>query len=211
MARSNRPPRPKFVVRSEGAGLAAIRHPDIASNFERALRWTPKSGKAVLVPCAGTKPFYEAPSHRSGYLDALEGKDADLWVVSEPLGVVPYDWSDRYPNAHYDYPPRYLTGEAWDELVQRVARWLRRVAPKYDRVFAALPGHHARLLGESLAVHDPGNVTDVTHDACLRSGACPPGHGRATSGRYRSFLRRRVNPDEGRLVSRIVIRLPDPL
>ncbi len=188
--------KPDFVVRSTKQGLNLIRHPAIAKNFAKALRWRPRNELAVLVPCAGTKPFPEAPSHKQGYLAALEGKDADLWVVSEPLGVVPYEWSRDFPNANYDFPPRYLKGEAWDALVERVAEWLEKVALKYERVFVALPGHHERLLRAALELHNPGNLRDATHSQCISSKACPPGHGRATSKKYRRYLGAVVkNPD----------------
>lgn len=182
------PPRRRFVVRSQKQGLDLIRHPAITKNFAKALRWRPRNKIAVLVPCAGTKPFPKAPSHRDGYLAALAGKKADLWVVSEPLGVVPYEWSRRYPNDAYDFPPRFLRGQAWDELVARVAEWSEKVAPKYARVFVALPGHHERLLRAALELHNPGNLRDSTHSQCLSSGACPSGHGRATSTKYRRYL-----------------------
>lgn len=178
----------RFVVRSVQQGLDLIRHPAIEENFAKALRWRPRNRVAVLVPCAGTKPFPAAPSHSAGYLPALEDKKVDIWVVSEPLGVVPYAWSERWPNDAYDYPPRFLRGEAWDALSERVAEWLERVAPKYRTVYAALPGHHERLLRAALELHNPGNVFDAGRGQCLESGACPPGHGRATSKKYRSFL-----------------------
>lgn len=186
---------PRFVVRSVEKGLDLIRHPEIVENFNKALRWKPQNRTAVLVPCAGTKPFPAAPSHRDGYLAALGQKDVDLWVVSEPLGVVPYAWSLTPPNNDYDFPPRYLRDQAWLELAQRVARWLEVVAPKYEKVYVALPAHHTKLLAGALRFHDPGNVVDVTHGKCLADGACPTGHGRATSTKYRAFLKRRVaNP-----------------
>jgi anaerobic ribonucleoside-triphosphate reductase activating protein len=179
----------KFVVRSPEQGLRLIQHPEIVANWKKALRWRPKHKRAVLLPCAGTKPFFEAPSHKSGYLPAIEGKNVDVWVVSEPLGVVPYDFAGEFPNQAYDFPPRFLRGAAWDALVDRVVEWLEKVAPKYGRVFAALPGHHERLLRAALEIHNPGNVRNATHTQCLTSGACPGGHGRATSKRYRRFLK----------------------
>ncbi len=198
-----RNPPKHFAVRSPAQGLATIRHPAITKNWKRALKWRPRHRKAVLVPCAGTKPFPDAPSHRSGYLPALAGKDVDLWVVSEPLGIVPYAWSRDYPNAHYDFPPVHLRGAARAELVKRMAVWWTQVAPKYDTVFLALPGHHHRLIHEVLArVGQPRvRVVDAGHRACLDSGRCPPGHGRSTTHGYRKFLRQRVNP---------VRRNPDP-
>lgn len=208
------PAHERFVVRSVRQGLNLIRHPAIEENFAKALRWRPRNRIAVLVPCAGTKPFPAAPSHSAGYLPALEGKKVDVWVVSEPLGVVPYAWSERWPNDAYDYPPRFLRGEAWDALSERVAEWLEKLAPKYKKVYAALPGHHERLLRSALEIHNPGNVFDAGHGQCLESGACPPGHGRATSKRYRRYLtgvvRNPIGESAATLATRILADEFDP-
>jgi transcriptional regulator with XRE-family HTH domain len=187
---------PRFDVRSPTQGLRAIQHPVITENYKRALRVKPKHKKAVLVPCAGTKPFPEAPSHKHGYLKGLKGKDLDVYVVSEPLGVVPYSWSRKYPQESYDFPPRHLKGHGRDLLVDRIAAWFCAVAPKYKKVYLALPAHHRRLVLHALEQLDypPTEIKDVGLGACLKSGACPPGNVRPTTGAYRKFLRRRANP-----------------
>jgi transcriptional regulator with XRE-family HTH domain len=189
---------PRFQVRSPAQGLRTIRHPDITRNYEKALRWRPKHKKAVLVPCAQTKPFPDAPSHRAGYLKALKGKKADVWVVSEPLGVVPYAWSRDYPNYDYDFPPQHLRGRAHDVLAGRVTSWLKRVGPKYQQITLALPAHHMRLVDKALDMlgYEPTKLVYAGIGDCLDAGACPPGHYRATSQAYRKYLRRRANPPE---------------
>jgi excisionase family DNA binding protein len=197
VTKKNPPGSPRFKVRSPEQGLRVIKHKDITTNYEKALRWKPKHKRAVLVPCAQTKPFPDAPSHVHGYLKALEGKKVDVWVVSEPLGVVPYEWSRRYPANDYDYPPRFLTGRAHDVLAGRVTRWLNEVARKYELVVLALPAHHMRLVEKALHMlgEDPTNLVFAGIGDCLDDGACPPGHYRATSEAYRGYLRARANPD----------------
>lgn len=191
---------PYFRVRSPRQGLRAIKHPLIVKNRKKAHRFKPKHKKAVLVPCAGTKPFPEAPSHKHGYLKGLKGKKLDLFVVSEPLGIVPYAWSREYPQTGYDFPPKHLRGAARAELVDRIGDWFCLVAPKYQEVYLALPGHHLRLVNDALARFDPvpTKITDVGLGACLEDGSCPTGHVRPTTKSYRSYLKRRVrsNPDE---------------
>jgi len=200
----------RFDVRSPSQGLAAIRHPAITANYKKALRVKPKHKKAVLLPCAGTKPFPDAPSHRAGYLKALEGKKLDRYVVSEPLGVVPYSWSRDYPQAHYDFPPHYLKGEGRNLLVKRIADWLKKVGPKYDKLYMALPGHHKRLVLDALRLAgDPVKIKDVGLGACLESGSCPPGHVRPTTHAYRGFLRAKANPGGKASRRRRVRRCPD--
>ncbi len=183
---------PKFVVRSPAQGLRVINHPDIAGNFDKALRRKPKHKIAVLVPCAQTKPFPDAPSHKSGYLQGLAGKKVDKHVVSEPLGVVPYEWSRTYPNDSYDFPPEYLTGAAFDALSKRIGKWFSVVGPKYSKIYLALPRHHAKLVKAAMGGKTPKNVTWVGQRQCLDDGVCKTGEYRATTHSYRGFLKDRV-------------------
>jgi len=181
--------KPTFVVDNPKQGLDLIRHPDIVANFERGLRWKPKHGTAVLVPCAGTKPFPQAPSHKHGYLAAFEGKPVDLWVVSEPLGVVPYEFSREYPNDAYDFPPEHLTGRAHDELAKRVAAWFDRVAGKYGRIVAALPAHHQKLVDKGLGLaKSQHRIERAGVGPCRDEGACSTNTFRATAGDYKRWL-----------------------
>jgi hypothetical protein len=187
----------RFIsVKSPAEGLAAIQAADVTDNYRKALRWRPRHKRAVLVPCAGTKPFPEAPSHEHGYLPALEGKDVDIWVVSEPLGIVPYSWSERWPQNSYDFPPKHLKGRAHDVLSGRVASWIKRVAPKYDKITLALPLHHRRLWDKGLEMAG-GTATPLRYvgiSDCREDGACPETHFRATSPAYKKYLRARANP-----------------
>ena len=185
---ANKPKRKKkFIVRSPQQGLKVIQHKDITDNWKKSLKVRPKHRVAVLLPCAATKPFAESPSHKYGYLKALGDKDVDLYVVSEPLGIIPYAWQDKYPNADYDYPPKYLKGKARDLLSERIGEWFKKVYPKYDKVYSALPAHHQKL------VNDSTNATleEVTINQC-RQDTCSDNVFRATSGEYVRYLRRQV-------------------
>ena len=184
--------KPAFVVRSPAQGLKVINHPDIAANFDRALKRTPKHSVAVLVPCAATKPFPDAPSHKSGYLDALAGKKVDKHVVSEPLGVVPYEWSRKYPNDSYDFPPEYLKDAAFDALAKRIGKWFDVVGKKYDRIYCALPAHHSRLVKAALRGKKTSHITWVGQRQCLDKNVCAEGEYRATTHSYRGFLKKNV-------------------
>lgn len=178
----------RFVVRSPKEGLALINHPDIVKNYRAALRVKPKHKTAVLVPCAAHKPIGQAPSHVHGYGPALQGKDVDVWIVSEPLGVVPYAWHDRYPNDAYDFPPEYLRDRARSLLVERIRGWIEAVGAKYGRLVLALPAHHARLVKEAAKGTDQV-LEDASISVCRDEGACGSGVHRATSTEYREFLR----------------------
>lgn len=191
------PPPDALVVRSSKEAVRAIEFPAVAKQAERALEVEPQHAVAVLVPCAATKPFSEAPSHQHGYLPALSGLPVDLWVVSEPLGLIPYDWIHRWPNASYDFPPEHLKGTARDLLVARVRGWLEGVARQYKAVFLALTGHHMALI-EDASIGLELDLTDVSISACRRTlEACSERDFRATSSRYREFLRSAVREVTG--------------
>lgn len=170
-------------MNSPAEGLDTMNHPDIMKNWKKSLRVKPKHKTAVLVPCAGTKPFPESPSHKHGYLEALEGKNVDVYIVSEPLGIVPYSWSRTYPNDSYDFPPKHVKGQTRDELVRRFAEWYNKVGTKYKKIYKALPGHHLSLVNDAGI---PG--VDASISAC-RDSDCSSNIFRATSGQYVDFLR----------------------
>ena len=185
---ANKPNRKKkFIVRSVDQGLKVIQHKDITDNWKKSLKVRPKHRVAVLLPCAATKPFAESPSHKYGYLKALGDKDVDLYVVSEPLGIIPYAWQDKYPNADYDYPPKYLKGKARKLLSERIGEWFKKVYPKYDTVYSALPGHHQRLVNDST----DQKLKEVTINQC-RQDTCSDSVFRATAGEYVDYLKREI-------------------
>lgn len=185
---ARRNPRPEFVVRSPAAGHRLIAGPVYTANWQAAQRVKPRERMAVLLPCAGTKPFSEAPSHKHGYLPALEGLAVDRYVVAEPLGIVPWDWEQKWPNDAYDFPPVYLRGEGRALLAERVRAWFETGPGRhYSRIYLALPGHHGRLVADATAgLTLP--LVDLSITACRDAGDCGPGVHRATATDYRDYL-----------------------
>ena len=186
-----------FSVRSPEAGYRLIAGPIYTQNHAKALRVTPTHRVAVLLPCAGTKPFSTAPSHAHGYIPALEGLDVDRYVVAEPLGIIPWAWENTWPNNAYDFPPDQLRGRGRELLIQRIREWLEAMGPKYDTLILALPGHHGRLVHEAAEGLDLP-LRDASIHACRtpeggagRSGCGTRVH-RATSGEYKRYLRSTV-------------------
>jgi hypothetical protein len=179
-----------FTVKTPKQGLDLIESKVYTDNWRKALKVQPRHDVAVLVPCAGTKPFSEAPSHKHGYMPALEGLAVDRWVVAEPLGVVPWSWEQTWPNDAYDYPPSMLKGAARDLLVERIQAWFRGPGQKYRRIFLALPGHHGKLVRDATKGMELPLV-DVSISAC-RDRACSQRSFRATSQEYRDWLRSQV-------------------
>jgi hypothetical protein len=180
-----------FTVRSPAQGLKVIQHKAITDNYKRSLRVKPTHKKAVLVPCAGTKPFPQSPSHKHGYLPAVQDKDVDVYVVSEPLGVVPYAWSTTWPNDAYDFPPEHLKGAGRNLLVDRIGTWLDKVGGRYDKIVLALPSHHMRLVRDA-AKGRTLPMVEAGVSACKTERGCSDAVYRATHGNYSSWLGKRV-------------------
>ena len=177
----------KFLVKNQADGWRVLNHPDIVANFKKSLRWKPKHKTAILLPCAATKPFPDSPSHKHGYLPAIKGRKVDVFVVSEPLGIIPYDWSRKYPNDAYEYPPKHLKGKGKDLLIARFREWLEKVGSKYNQIELALPNHHMRLVkkaGEGLKLP----FEDRSISACRKSKKCGKNVFRATNKEYKDFL-----------------------
>jgi predicted RNA-binding protein len=180
-------------VTGQKSAVRALRHRAVTAQHKRALQRRRRHAVAVLIPCAGTKPYRESPSHAGGYCPALEGKDVDVWVVSEPMGVIPYDWSDEYPNESYEFPPKHVKGEAREILVDRIRQWLERQGVKYDEVYLALTDHHMGLVCEAAAEVDADlELVDASIGACRELGHCPKTHYRPTSASYVDYLRRSI-------------------
>lgn len=177
---------PTFLVRSVEDGYDVLMEPDIIKNWKKSLRQKPKHRKVVLVPCAATKPFPQSPSHKHGYLKALDGKNIDIWIVSEPLGIVPYAWNNTYPNNDYDFPPKYVKGKTRELLIERFAAW-KKIADKYKKVYFALPGHHLKL------IQDAGlEGEDLSISSCRKSSDCAATQFRATTASYIDYLARTI-------------------
>jgi hypothetical protein len=181
----------RHTVRSPGEGHKLIASKLYTDNWRKALKHPRRHKVAVLVPCAGTKPFSEAPSHKHGYMPALDGLKVDRWVVAEPLGVVPWSWEQTYPNNAYDFPPDQLKGQGRDLLVERIRGWLEGPGAHYERILLALPGHHGKLVrdaAEGLSLP----MEDLSISACRSGTSCGSNVHRATSEQYRRWLRRKV-------------------
>lgn len=69
----------------------------------------PKSkGAALFIPCTWTKPYSKSRLHRN-ILDIVP-KNVHLIVISSP-GVIPYEFSGKYPFNKYDWPEWLETEE----------------------------------------------------------------------------------------------------
>lgn len=118
--------------------------------FEKSLKWVPRSEVAVFIPCSAWKPYPYSQSHKFGYLKALRPalNKIDLFVVSEPMGIVPYCYSDEHPVDSYEYNPydffigklsNPLARRSLEIFVARLASWIKKYHGRYEKRILILP------------------------------------------------------------------------
>lgn len=130
--------------------------------LEKSMKWVPQSVNAVFIPCSAWKPYPYSQSHKYGYLEALRPAldKIDLFVVSEPMGIVPYCYSDEYPIDRYDYDPyKFFIGrlhnamarESLQTFIERVASWVSKFHNNYERRILILPkSWHLKVYSKAL-------------------------------------------------------------
>ena len=130
--------------------------------FKKSLRWVPRNRVTVFIPCSAWKPYPYSQSHKYGYLKALRPalEKIDLFVVSEPMGIVPYCYSDEYPVDSYEYDPyEFFIGKLRNPLVRkslevfidRLAMWIKEYHHKYEKQILILPkSWHLKVFKKAL-------------------------------------------------------------
>jgi len=154
---------PSLTVKSSKKGLEIWNlKPVKRFFFEKSLGWIPRNNVAVFIPCSAWKPYPYSQSHKYGYLKALRPAlhKIDLFVVSEPMGIVPYCYSDEYPVDGYDYDPnRFFIGKLRKPLVRkaleiftdRLAIWIKKYHNKYKKRILILPkSWHLKVFEKAL-------------------------------------------------------------
>ena len=149
--RKREQPVEKLTVKSFEDALKIWHDPDVLDFYEnKAMKWQPKHNTAVFIPCSAWKPYFYSQSHKDGYLKALlPYMDAiDLFVVSEPMVIVPYCYSDEYPVKSYDYDPyKYFIGklsnplakQALNIFTERLSKWITKYNNSYSTKILILP------------------------------------------------------------------------
>ena len=161
--RKRKPPLQNLTVKCFGQGLEIWNiEPVKKFFFEKSMRWVPRNKVAVFIPCSAWKPYPYSQSHKYGYLKALKPAldRIDLFVVSEPMGIVPYCYSDEYPVDSYDYNPYdFFIGKVRDPLVRRslevftdrLAMWIKKYHDKYQKRVLILPkSWHLKVFKKAL-------------------------------------------------------------
>lgn len=107
---------------------------------------------ALILPCSSIKPYRVSPVHYivDKYLERYSIQDkVQVYVLSEPMILVPRELDIYYPFANYDYPPRELSYKYRIKFVDILVVVLEKL--EYHKyVFAFLPKHHKSILGDAL-------------------------------------------------------------
>lgn len=108
---------------------------------------------AIVMPCSSVKPYRASPTHQivEAVLSRYKVLDSvQVYILSEPMVLVPRELDIYYPFANYDYPTHELFPKYREILVELLSLVLPKL--KYHRkIVAVLPKHHMNILQESLA------------------------------------------------------------
>ena len=107
---------------------------------------------ALILPCTSIKPYRLSPTHRiaDSRLARLGLKDVvSIYVISEPMVLVPRELDIYYPFANYEYPPKHLNLESRRMFVDILSKVLRKLRI-HRAIVAVLPQHHRSILLEAL-------------------------------------------------------------
>jgi predicted RNA-binding protein len=107
---------------------------------------------ALIIPCSRIKPYRLSPIHK--IIDSqIRLMDADsiiqVYVLSEPMLLVPRELDIYYPFANYDYPIHELN----EGYRIKFATMLSKILPKlicHKYIAAILPHHHRRILVKAI-------------------------------------------------------------
>lgn len=106
---------------------------------------------AILMPCTPIKPYRLSATHRivdSTLYRLRLDHYTQIYVLSEPMVIVPRELDIYYPFANYEYPIYELS----EEYRERFVSLLSIILPKLEyhkKIIAVLPKHHKAILLES--------------------------------------------------------------
>ncbi len=136
---------PRFPVheRLVGVGVEFINHPYFNVWQDYFVRFYHRPvGKdiALFIPCSKRKPYYKSRTHKAirRVIAGFEWyKRVHFIVISNP-GVIPIEFSGKYPFDSYDWNERFETPEVMREYVrintERVKNYLK--THRYSKVFS---------------------------------------------------------------------------
>lgn len=127
---------PKFdekdYIGLNGTSEEQLLHP----HFEKWQKWfldeyeSPKDKIALFIPCAAIKPYYNSPIHKVINKTLKEFENNIHKIVISNAGVIPYEFSDKYPFNSYDWNPlaesEIIKTNYYDITKDRIAAYLEK-------------------------------------------------------------------------------------
>ncbi len=107
---------------------------------------------AMILPCTQVKPYRLSPTHRIAEARLRKlgiAEKVGIYIVSEPMVLVPRELDIYYPFANYDYPPDQLSEPYRARFVEILSAVIPKLA-RHRHVVAVLPQHHRSILLEAL-------------------------------------------------------------
>jgi len=135
---------PKFPKRRQtwirGATEKQLMHPyfEVWQDYFCRFYERPKEKKYVLfIPCTYTKPYSKSKLHKE--ILKIVPKCFHIVVISSP-GVIPYEFSGKYPFAKYDWPEWEETEEIKKLYIKITAKRIENYlkANKYEKYYCFL-------------------------------------------------------------------------
>ena len=127
---------PKFEIKDyiglNGTSEEQLLHP----HFNTWQSWfleeyePPKNKIALFIPCAAIKPYYNSPIHKI-FNKALKDYENKIHkIVISNAGVIPYEFSDKYPFDSYDWNPlaesEAIKNRYYDVTKKRISDYLEK-------------------------------------------------------------------------------------
>lgn len=127
---------PKFKQKDylglNGTSEAQILHP----HFEKWQEWfikfysPPKNRIALFIPCAAVKPYRNSPIHKIINKNLEDYDEYIHKIVISNAGVIPYEFSDKYPFDSYDWNPLSESDSIkiryYEETKERLVSYLKK-------------------------------------------------------------------------------------
>ena len=73
-------------------------------------------------------------------------RDVQEFIVGEPLTICPREWEEKYPAAHYDFPPSRLGEKGKCIFIRRLRKFFEKYGKEYKHFIVFAPNHHKRII-----------------------------------------------------------------
>lgn len=158
----------KDYIGINGVGIDQIEHPHFQEWFKFIIEGykPPKPPRICLfIPCSAIKPYYGSPIHKVINKSMEKYEDYLHKIVISNAGIIPYEFSNRYPFNSYDWNPKLETEEIkkiYIEItVNRLITFFNKHSTKYIGFISYFRPDAEDLIALKVASETTG--TDIIH------------------------------------------------